>query len=566
MPHLYTRAKGLLPAQRLVLALYPPTKEQWNTTQYTYKYELVSIPEQVDPVLEGMRATIRDIQCESFECGAGDIKVKPLTWSPPLWPYTKKNKSADVKSYAFKFLGDEFPHMVFVSIVERNKRGVLSSDRVLVRIDCKWRPIKEWLREVMPYAVKSEWSDLERQQIWWDNMRKHKGKCFPVMSLPKDVRLELYQHILGSFIYPHSQSVRLMDSTSDWAYHDLVVLGHNANCRIFRGNKQMRREAMDAGWVGTTKYFKDSDCFRHIMWATPPPKVNWLTKIHLDFGMNQHFAMLGVYVNPGIHINADLCAGPLLKEIKSLKDLTLEFPDPYKDHHNHLRWNPWSAWIYHMGTTVQNHYQGMREWPCANTMTDWILTFAYPHIKHIPNIRLVGYIKTVVKAKWMRLLNNEYAQRKLSVEDKKKYATVFDHEAALAAILELPVNTHNLQVHHGRFCTYANVFSPPPCRCRLPCYRDMDFQSTEYCFKGLEHHYDGFCTCFDHDDKCVPESEVEAEQDAKEIEGEDVEEDAEEAAETATEEDAEEEIKEVAEESIGFDITVLEYSTTESGF
>jgi hypothetical protein len=187
----------------------------------------------------------------------------------------------------------------------------------------------------------------------------------------------------------------------------------------------------------------------------------------------------------------------------------------------------------------------------------------------------------------MRLLNNEYAQRKLSVEDKKKYATVFDHEAALAAILELPVNTHNLQVHHGRFCTYANVFSPPPCRCRLPCYRNMDFQSTEYCFKGLEHHYDEFCTCFDHDDKWVPESEVEAEQDAEEIEGEDVEEDAEEAAETATEEDAEEEIKEVAEEvkevaeeikevaeevkedaeeSIGFDITVLEYSTTESGF
>jgi hypothetical protein len=50
--------------------------------------------------------------------------------------------------------------------------------------------------------------------------------------------------------------------------------------------------------------------------------------------------------------------------------------------------------------------------PCSKVVVDWILNLAFPFVKQIPRVRLTGYVKTSVKAKWDAILAKAYMLRK----------------------------------------------------------------------------------------------------------------------------------------------------------
>ncbi|KAJ4359470.1 uncharacterized protein N0V89_000024 [Didymosphaeria variabile] len=68
--------------------------------------------------------------------------------------------------------------------------------------------------------------------------------------------------------------------------------------------------------------------------------------------------------------------------------------------------NPWQERVdVNWGAPQFRNVQGQ---PCYRVIIDWILTFAYPYVKHIPKVHLQGHIKNVTKTKWDRIFLTEY--------------------------------------------------------------------------------------------------------------------------------------------------------------
>jgi hypothetical protein len=150
-------------------------------------------------------------------------------------------------------------------------------------------------------------------RTWWDR----NGKTFPIMELPPEVRMILFQHIMGSVIYPSAQNVqgqqhvtlRLSEvEASHCQVYEPDFLQHLGreendhftsfgptppNIKILelggQIGEQIRQEALRAAWVGSRKHFSDPDIFSTVMTATPPPGRNWLTRIELHMSFADYF-------------------------------------------------------------------------------------------------------------------------------------------------------------------------------------------------------------------------------------------------------------------------------------
>jgi hypothetical protein len=50
--------------------------------------------------------------------------------------------------------------------------------------------------------------------------------------------------------------------------------------------------------------------------------------------------------------------------------------------------------------------------PCHKLMVDWLILFAFPHIKHTETVSFSGAIRTSTRDKWAPILETEYRERK----------------------------------------------------------------------------------------------------------------------------------------------------------
>ncbi|KAL1801663.1 hypothetical protein ACET3X_002005 [Alternaria dauci] len=134
--------------------------------------------------------------------------------------------------------------------------------------------------------------------------------------------------------------------------------------------------------------------------------------------------------------------------ISGLKHFELFFTSPYGPNR---RSTPW----YNSG-----HSNTVEVYPCQKTTVDWILTFRFPYLKDIPNVHLIGSIKSCTKFRWYYILGKEYEQRKL---DYRTHG--YDQAAEIAVLLE------------------GTMDHAPPCYCPASCVNQP---------QDLHH--------FDHDD------------------------------------------------------------------
>lgn len=206
---------------------------------------------------------------------------------------------------------------------------------------------------------------------------------------------------------------------------------------MFQVSQRVRAGASRAAWEGTWKHFVQVTTFTAVLWAgITPNRYNWLNRIHLHLQFDQYFKLFDMAINPTVHMENTQENGRQLQALLQLKHLEFFFPLPYGLYFERSA-NPW-----HNFYTQHKHkasfksgpnYREMEHYPCQKTIVDWILTFAFPFVKHVPNIHLAGSVKPVTNNKWEARIECEYRDRRL---DCRTHG--YDHAENLAAVLHQP--------------------------------------------------------------------------------------------------------------------------------
>ncbi|KAK4565707.1 hypothetical protein LTR86_003555 [Recurvomyces mirabilis] len=152
---------------------------------------------------------------------------------------------------------------------------------------------------------------------------------------------------------------------------------------------------------------------------------------YLDFfGTNIGDSSRRMYRRDGLNAPA-----AILSNISSLKYLELWFEATL---YGELC-NPWQGWVGDAtgGPRFDERIEPL-PFPCRKATIDMILGFGYQHIKHIPSVRLTGYIKDSTKDRWSKIFSS-------------------------------PNRDHVAQRIAYRASEYEGLALPPQCFCPKPC-------------------------------------------------------------------------------------------------
>lgn len=455
-----------------------------------YFHELYYDP-AAGPILGAIRDLIKELSVEDIGVAAAKIRVSTCLWDKPrreLRPsplfYSCIFQSCYVYGHCIR------PPARKLSVMFEKGFGDRSHTKSLLAFyDGAWRPLRTWLvhlpdRESLLGTAQQR---LLSQRIWWEN----NGKKFPLMSLPPELRRVLYRHIIGIPVRPvrvfanMPRIARKMNHNDD--YVDFVCLydgGQNTfpitgcgprstprlltydTCGILcldgSTGQKIREEALFSIWEGTLKYFCDVDEVISVAtslpphhpknpywkWHNAPKQLNWLSRIELHLSVAQFFRLFGVTFVPGskqfVHHTDPQHQKHLLSSIDTCKELRLRFrnPEEFKEE------SPWIQWLRSSGSRVVT--STTKTIGCSRIAVDWILTAAFPFIKHIPTVRLIGCIKTSIKNKWDHILATEYLHR-----NEDGWVSDYDWHQEMSAIVN-----HSATPKHPCLCPFSCV-SPP---------------------------------------------------------------------------------------------------------
>jgi hypothetical protein len=158
-------------------------------------------PIRHDAVLRAMVKAIADLVKTDMCVAASDFWIFNLTKTPPIWPMPAGRTESEVKKYGIRpFSYDkykEFPSIIHVCVIGR---GALTIDKVRVRIKGEWKPFVPWILSAPFRTMLLEQGEraLRTQQIWWEKNGKH----FPLLQLPPELRINVYEQVIGKDLYP----------------------------------------------------------------------------------------------------------------------------------------------------------------------------------------------------------------------------------------------------------------------------------------------------------------------------------------------------------------------------
>ncbi|QDS77706.1 hypothetical protein FKW77_003927 [Venturia effusa] len=353
---------------------------------------------------------------------------------------------------------------------------------VQVRLGGVWIKLAAWLSKLPTHFVdRLEDRGYAKQFKWWSK----NGKTFDIMKLPLELREHLYLHFLGPDIYPNfpfqSTMCPLKHPSYSFAYigkqeFDLAVRGYTShpdanrycsgpNHSVLQLNRTLRIEAIRVGWEHTRICFSSVYHISKFVHAQAQTPFRSGRQIRLEFADINNFADFfglrdecyphsiparGRTRQPTEH-------GPVLCNIfPQLEDLQIRFPSTARS---------------------QYHSLGDRSF-CQSNLIDWVMNYAFKHIKHIKKVTLTGYVKTAQKQAWEDALQNHYIRG----EDPPGL-----DENAVAA--------------------QARATYPPRCTCKFSCVlprQEMGCQCriSNFAMMNPDSRKDGDCRCFwfDKDD------------------------------------------------------------------
>ncbi|KAF1911213.1 hypothetical protein BDU57DRAFT_543574 [Ampelomyces quisqualis] len=474
MPYLRTRIKYLRSAAKrkggelenryLTVAIQPPPDDKLDEVDHgdnKYMYKFRPLPPQSDPVLHLMKTITRELNRNNMAFAAAHVRIHASTPAPPFWPIDPARPYYDAKLYTFimnEYLESfearyyrEFP--ITAAVCVHTTIGCLDKDAVYIKIGNDWQHFRKWL---LSKCHPKQALGVCAQRMWW----KLNGKKFRLLDLPAELRVMIFERVLGPRVYPLSTIPGYNDRDSNahqnatvcwglgfytadarrrqripgwlWGGHPHTIAGPSVsqpNLAILQLNKQIHAEALRAGWEGSCKCFFSPRQFQSVIEARHPmPNYDWLSKVVLDFTMEGWFEFFGIKTFEYFHLDLSESHGAMLRGIPMVKSLELLFRSPDDGWH----FGPWSP-----GWGASGPYTC-----CQRVMVDWIMTVAWPYVKHLPKVMVGGAVKRDSETKWNNLLA-------LALKDKD---AVFDHARNEWAIFNTPP-TH----------------LPPPCSCRTPC-------------------------------------------------------------------------------------------------
>lgn len=466
MPHLWTRIKDLklrvkhgegepdAPNRLFTVMLQWPTREQLNMLHRQYRYKFRHGPRQDDQVIYYIWMEIDELNRDHIRVANLNFRAVNTDDAPPIWSLNWNAPTMDMKMYTFMDDINEFPATVWVSVIPR--RAPLSTDRIYVQINRKWIPLKDWLvslaaQDHLQGYLKSS-RGLNAQRKWWRLNRK----VFKIMDLPAELRMTIFEHVLGPQIHPLSTVSRYKHNfntariTFGFGYNRDMFRDHNVshlfiprcvatteetrppipepNLSILRLSKQTHKEALKAGWESTRKFFVDSDQFSAVVDTGITPSYNWIAKVQLNFTTTDYFEFFGVSVNPVLLLDPSSSKGQYISRLTTLQDLQIRFRKPSDGWEG----SPWG----HMVHKRKIEDSGCTYTACQRTVVDWVLTFAFPFIKHLPTVTLNGAVKKSSKVKWKYILTQEYMYT--------KHGQKTSHGHNQTEELEAILNTHDM--------------------------------------------------------------------------------------------------------------------------
>jgi hypothetical protein len=422
-------------ARRFTLMVEPPKAGTWKAQETEYRYHFFggATPTKRekaihDPVISVIAKWLQEINRDNIGMANATIYIVPTTTAPLIWPPNECHSDHQIKFYTFRINNEEFPPTVLITIIPRIEP--LTIDKIHVRVQGEWRSISQWLLTFessrhREYGVPA----IHAQQKWW----RRNGRVSKLMELPAEIRLHIFEHVLGPKIYPIVTDFKV---PVDWSVNPPInqrdqrlVLGNGysrpllttphyvritsvdnieelgervpaPNLSILAISKQVRSEALQAGWEGTRKYFFDTMIFQSVVQAQGGPRANYncLAKIQLNFTHKAYFKFFGVEAERTIRHSPLTAMGSYLQNLPKPTDLQMRFRSP-EDGWDGMPWGD----LY--GITEDRRPVEC----CQRTMVDWIMTFAFPYVKAIPKVTLEGYVKKDSKKKWEEILSMERA-------------------------------------------------------------------------------------------------------------------------------------------------------------
>lgn len=432
-------------ARRLTLLLQPGDESN-PRSRYDNRYEFQSAPYQKDPVAKCIRAGIRKLNGDPEHyviMSNVNIRIAASTSKAPIWPPNAEDSNR-IKLYTFFQDEHEFPATVAICVQPR--QGPLTLDKIHVREARRWTPIEQWLVKLADLAILKKRSTSSITYF----VNRRSGRVFRLMDLPVELRLAIFELVIfpSGEVYPINMVFRRPWSpgtiiSKQERENDTLSLGFGYNSKdtdrfkagfivpnsgsqpqevsagsqapslaLLCVSKQIKQECLRAGWEGLKRCFVNCEIFAAVADSKlgVALQFNVLGRIQLNFTMKSWFSFFGLEVNPTFIQNPSKSLGNYLRDLTETCRLELRFRDPEDGYLGH----PW-------GTTHE-------ETSCQIVLTDWIMTFAFDHIKHIRHVDLVGFVKKPQKEMWLRRL-----ARQRTEEDYD-----FDYAAAINAILTAP--------------------------------------------------------------------------------------------------------------------------------
>ncbi|KAF2642601.1 hypothetical protein P280DRAFT_269137 [Massarina eburnea CBS 473.64] len=432
-------------AQRLTLKLQPVDRTYIEDRDDIYRYQWQSPPWQTDPVIRLIIQVIRELNQENCLFAAVGVNVWNTDLSPPIWPPNPFMFSHCQKLYTFTQEKQEFPLTVRITIIPAC--GPLFVESIYVQQPCSkvWMPLKNWLLTIPDIeAFNHPLTPFELTRRYW----RRNGRAFRLMDLPAEIRNIIFEYALGPEIHPLSNVNLLQEEDITARQNARIVFGIGRRNRMmresmpppddvylhlsdFRGNiarpslallqtsKQVCLEVLEVGWEATTKYFMDLQVFANVADSRIGPAVqyNCLRKIQLDFTHAGWLKFFGARINSGIPVsfamNESESKGHYLgiSKLPKLSRLEMRFYRPVE--HRDDQWD--DQWHGDSGHELLSH--------CQSVFVDMICTFAYPFVKHIRHIKLMGFVKKETKTKWENIYagkrdhDQEYAMSTIPISN-----------------------------------------------------------------------------------------------------------------------------------------------------
>lgn len=303
---------------------------------------------------------------------------------------------------------------------------------VVVKDNQVWLPFESYLQKLPPPASKrTAKADVQLQRHWWRSMKKP----FRFLELPVELQKRIFLLAIGervapqtgywdSNVYDYSFGRRADEESTmrlgytcltggatrdqhsvSSAYYDCTAPTlPPVNLRLLSLSKASRETALAVLWEDTVKTYVTIS--QLILPTHPAVYLQFLRRVEVAFTNSDYLSFFGVdlpHLNNRSHCYKALDSkdpappAAYFQTLPNLHCLELFFRSTATDSAS-----PW----YHGNFVAQPPIGAVYyPFPCQKTLVEWIMCFAYKHVKHIKSVRLTGYVKAATKKKWEGVLN-----------------------------------------------------------------------------------------------------------------------------------------------------------------